>query len=129
MVASHSSTAVARPDAGHDAVHSHSHRWVKGQSGNPRGKISIIKRTDELLTAIIADFGGELSPLHLEYARQAARQLARASITKDDALAVRLSNGAAKLIGLIHQGRATHKFTQHTNAFDQFLSERASPCK
>jgi hypothetical protein len=127
MVASNSSTAEfqsnAKPVAGPDAVHSH--RWPKGVSGNPRGKISIVKRTDELLAAIVADFGGELSPLHLEYARQAARQLARASITKDDALAVRLSNGAAKLIGLIHQGRANHKFMQPVgSAFDEYVKQR-----
>jgi hypothetical protein len=119
-------TAVARPDADHDAVHSHSHRWVKGQFGNPRGKISVTKRTDELFAAIIADFGApDLNALHREYARQAARQLARASITKDDALAVRLSNGAAKLIGLIHQGRANHKFMQPVgSAFDEYVKQR-----
>jgi len=122
MVASHSSTAEdARPVAGRDA--GLSTRWRPGQSGNPRGKVSIVKRTEELFVAMCGDFDGELSALHREYARQAARQLARASITKDDALAVRLSNGTARLLDLIRQGRE-RKAVKPISAFDEYLHQR-----
>jgi hypothetical protein len=104
-------------------------RWAKGTSGNPSGHAASLvepckRRQATLFAAIVDDFGGELSPLHQEYARLASRQLARAARTKDDAVAVRLTNGAAKLLDLIRQGRERKATAKPVNAFDEYLHQR-----
>jgi hypothetical protein len=66
-------------------------RWAKGTSGNPSGHPSSLvepskRKQATLFAAIVDDFGGELSPLHQEYAALASRQLVRAARSKDDAI-------------------------------------------
>ena len=104
-------------------------RWAKGTSGNPSGHTASLvepskRKQATLFAAIVDDFGGELSPLHQEYAALASRQLARAARTRDDAIAARLCNTASKLLDLIRQGRERKAAAKPVNAFDEYLHQR-----
>jgi hypothetical protein len=57
------------------------------------------------------------------FAHEAARQLARASTSKDDALSVRLTNAAAKLIERIKQSIAARCTGPKRTAFDEYVSK------
>lgn len=129
VVAPSFSTEQKRQDAQAAPLRKANGQWAKGASGNPSGHVASLvepsrRKQATLFAAIVDDFGGELSPLHLQYARLASRQLARAARTKDDAVAVRLTNGAAKLLNLIRQGRERKATAKPVNAFDAYVQQR-----
>jgi hypothetical protein len=114
------SQAAARTRAG---------RWRKGHSGNPQGgalgKIrhaQQVAREAEIYAAILAEYPQTFSALHAEYARQAARLLARAGLTNDAALAVRCTNGATKLLTNIREGLARKEGPTKVTALDRHLA-------
>lgn len=86
--------------------------WVKGQTGNPLGRAGKAgarareARQQEIYASIIADVGAKLNPLEDAFAQEAARQMARAATSSDDALRVRLHNAAAKTIERLRQSTA-----------------------
>ena len=92
--------------------------FKRGNRVNPLGRGSRKSRQRELYAAIIADTGGPLSPLEDAFANEAARQLARASTSRDDALRVRLVNAAGKLVDRIKQSLAARCTGPQKTAFD-----------
>lgn len=105
-------------------------RWRKGHSGNPKGgalgKIrhaqQVAKEAD-ILAAILAEYPQTFSALHAEFAQQAARLLARASLTADPALAVRCTNGATKMLEKIREGLARKEGPTKITAFDAYVAK------
>jgi hypothetical protein len=96
---------------------------VFGRAGKRRSRQQAVKEA-ELFEAICAEFPDKLSALHLEYAHLASKQLARASLSDDDALHVRLTNAAAKLIERIRSDLARRP-APVTTAFDRYVAEKA----
>jgi hypothetical protein len=104
-------------------------RFLRGHSGNLSGRAGKRRsaaqhvKEAELFEAICQEFPDKLSALHLEYARLASKQLARASLSNDDALHVRLTNAAAKLIERIRSDLARRPAPTAT-AFDRYHAEK-----
>jgi hypothetical protein len=105
-------------------------RWRKGVSGNPKGgalgKISEAEQAAkeaDLYAAILKDTGGPLTALEEAFATEASRQLVRASVSKDDALRVRLVNGAAKIVDRIKASIAARCTGPKVSAFDEYVAK------
>jgi hypothetical protein len=121
----HDQTDQAVPQA---SARTRAGRWRKGVSGNPKGgalgKISEAeqeaKRVD-LYQAILKDVGGPLTALEEAFAHEAARQLVRASTSKDDALRVRLVNAGGKIIDRIKASIAARCTGPKKTAFDEYV--------
>ena len=97
--------------------------FKRGQSGNLLGRGAREARQQELYAAIIADTGGPLTPLEDAFAVEASRQLARAAISKDDALRVRLVNASAKLVDRIKASIAARCTGPKLTAFDEYVAK------
>jgi hypothetical protein len=104
-------------------------RWRKGVSGNPKGgALGAIQRAQQaakeadIYAAVLSEFPQTFSALHAEFAKQAARLLARASLTADPALAVRCTNGAVKLLENIREGLARKEGPTKVTALDRHLA-------
>jgi hypothetical protein len=100
--------------------------FKRGQSGNLLGRGAREVRKAELYAAILKDTGGPLSALEDAFAHEAARQLARASTSKDDALRVRLVNASAKLVDRIKASIAARSTGPKVSAFDQYVAKLGS---
>ena len=77
----------------------------------------------DILAAILAEYPQTFSALHAEFAQQAARLLARASLTADPALAVRCTNGATKMLEKIREGLARKEGPTKITAFDAYVAK------
>ena len=106
--------------------------WKPGQSGNPEGT-ALLKARDQaakqrqadMSAAIAAEFSGDLSAFESYLADEAARQLIRATLSKNDEMRIKLTRNGLAMVERIRQGRAARQVASPVTAFDQYLKQKA----
>jgi hypothetical protein len=128
--------AEASPGTQHPKQHPNAGKvwgrpFLPGVSGNPDGKTSFRSRYNAKVAAFTADLGHEPSAMELELIRQAALMSARAEelrraaergkLVKDEDLS-RLSNGCARILLRLRDGRQGREQSEHRESLHEYAA-------